>query len=239
MKFTGIINKIVKKKLVKREESRQRRRRSKSANVKMGTRSRSIVKTAISITHRLLTVLVRTFLTFIYGEKGNSMPPIKNLILLDSATTLGYKIRTRKVCSYFFVYKCKENEIKIFIFPFGVQLTSVAVVKAFIQRIQEVNPLLNCVVDERFADALKEAEKADALIASGTLSEEDLARDKPYLGVPITTKDCIQVKGLLNTAGIYYRKDVRAEEDAPVIDLMRKAGAIPLALTNVSECCMW
>lgn len=95
------------------------------------------------------------------------------------------------------------------------------------------------MVDERFADALKEAEKVDELIASGTFTEEQLAREKPYLGVPITTKDCIQVKGLLNTAGIYYRKDYRSPEDATVISLMRKAGAIPMALTNVSECCMW
>lgn len=102
-----------------------------------------------------------------------------------------------------------------------------------------MNPLLNCVVDERFADAIKEAQKVDELIASGAFSEEDLARDKPYLGVPITTKDCIQVKGLLNTSGLYYRKDYRGPEDAVVIGLMRKAGAIPLALTNVSECCMW
>lgn len=120
-----------------------------------------------------------------------------------------------------------------------IQLSSVTVIKAFIQRIQEVNPILNCVVDERFADALKEAQIADELIAAGTLSEEELSRDKPYLGVPITTKDCISVKGLLNTSGLWFRKDVRAEQDADVVACMRKSGAIPLALTNVSECCMW
>lgn len=111
--------------------------------------------------------------------------------------------------------------------------------KAFINRIHEVNTTFNIVVDERFADALKDAEKADALIASGVLTEEQLAKEKPFLGVPITTKDCIRVKGLMHTAGLVCRKDIRGEEDAEAMGLMRKAGAIPLALTNVSECCMW
>lgn len=94
MKITGIIRKIVKKKILKRSEPGKQ-----SAGTKMvgATRSRSIIKSMITITHRLLIVFVRYFLTFIHGEKGASMPPIKNLILLDSATTLGYKIRTRKV----------------------------------------------------------------------------------------------------------------------------------------------
>lgn len=59
------------------------------------------------------------------------------------------------------------------------------------------------------------------------------------MGVPITTKDCISVKGLLHTAGLWCRKDIRSDEDAEAMGLMRKAGAIPLAITNVSECCMW
>lgn len=120
-----------------------------------------------------------------------------------------------------------------------LQVTSVEVLKAFIERIQEVNPLINCVVDERFSEALKDAEEADRLVASGTMTEEELATQKPFLGVPISTKDCIKVKGLLNTSGLYHRKDFRSEEDAPVIKQMREAGAIPFALTNVAEVCMW
>lgn len=59
----------------------------------------------------------------------------------------------------------------------------------------EVNPLLNCVVDERFKAALMDAEEADSLIASSKYTEEQLEQEKPFLGVPITTKDCIMVKG--------------------------------------------
>ena len=52
------------------------------------------------------------------------IPPIKDLVLLDSATILAEKIRTRK-------------------------LSSVQVVEAYIQRIKDVNPIVNCIVDTR------------------------------------------------------------------------------------------
>lgn len=67
--------------------------------------------------------------------------------------------------------------------------------ESFIDRIKEVNPLLNCVVAERFDEARKEARAIDDLIKSGVIPEETLAREKPFLGVPFTTKDCIAVKG--------------------------------------------
>lgn len=44
---------------------------------------------------------------------------------------------------------------------------------------------------------------------------------------------------MLHTSGLYDRRFHRAEKDAETISLMRKAGAIPFALTNVSEVCMW
>lgn len=118
-------------------------------------------------------------------------------------------------------------------------MTSVTVMNAMIARVKEINPLLNCVIDNRFDEALKEAEAADALIASGKLSRRQLAEQKPFLGVPISTKDNIAVKGMLFSGGLWSRKDVRAEEDSKAIALLRKAGAIPFALTNVPEMCMW
>lgn len=70
---------------------------------------------------------------------------------------------------------------------------------AFIARIKQVNPLLNCVVDERFEDALQDASKADELIASGEYTADELLAKKPFLGVPVSTKDCIAVKGSIQT----------------------------------------
>lgn len=156
----------------------------------------------------------RFVLTSYHGEHGKSMPAINDLILLESATALAEKIRTKKV-------------------------SCVDVMSSFIARSKQVNPMLNCVVDERYEDALKEAEAADRLLASGTYTTDELREQKPFLGVPISTKDCIEVNGMLYTSGLWVRRHTRGKEDAEAIALMRAAGAIPFALTNVSECCMW
>lgn len=58
-----------------------------------------------------------------------------------------------------------------------------------------MNSALNCFVEDRFELAMKEAKEADELIKSGTKSVEELEKEKPFLGVPFTTKDCIGVKG--------------------------------------------
>lgn len=44
-----------------------------------------------------LSLIIRKICVWSYGDKGESMPPINDLILLDSATSLATKIRTRKV----------------------------------------------------------------------------------------------------------------------------------------------
>lgn len=41
------------------------------------------------------------------------------------------------------------------------------------------------------------------------------------------------------SAGLYCRKHIRGSEDAETVQCLRKAGAIPLAITNTSEVCMW
>ncbi|KXJ80234.1 hypothetical protein RP20_CCG026068 [Aedes albopictus] len=197
------------------DEDQQGKQSSSGSSSFVDKRKRhGLVKTILNVGHKFLVLLVRWFLKTVYGEHGQKMPPIRNLILMESASSLALKIRTRK-------------------------LTSVEVTQAFIERCKEINPLLNCVVDQCYEAALKEAAMADKLIASRTLTEEQLATEKPFLGVPISTKDCIRVKDLLHTAGIWKRRNIRGEKDARAMELMRKAGAIPFALTNVSECCMW
>lgn len=118
-------------------------------------------------------------------------------------------------------------------------MTSTQVVNTFIRRINQVNPLLNCVVDQRFDAALKEAAEVDELIASDKFTADQLKETKPFLGVPISTKDCIAVKDMLHTAGLWLRRNIRSSKDSDAMRLMREAGAIPFAITNVSECCMW
>lgn len=59
--------------------------------------------------------------------------------------------------------------------------------------------MLNSVVVNRFEEARKDAETVDHLIQSNSIPIETLAKEKPFLGVPFTTKDCIAVKGAIST----------------------------------------
>lgn len=74
-----------------------------------------------------------------------------------------------------------------------------AVIAAYIERIKQVNPLINAVVEARFEAALQDAKNADLEVdlahQHGTL--DDLARQKPLLGVPLTVKESCAVKGYL------------------------------------------
>ena len=46
-------------------------------------------------------------------------------------------------------------------------------------------------------------------------------------------------KGLSYTAGLLKRKNIIGQFDSDVVVLMKKAGAIMLAITNVPELCFW
>jgi fatty acid amide hydrolase 2 len=110
------------------------------------------------------------------------------------------------------------------------------VVLAHIRRIQRVEPSLHAVVQDRFALALGEAHRADERLASGASSAGDLP---PLFGVPCTIKEAFALEGMPNTGGLLARKGRLARVDATAVSRLRAAGAIPLAVTNLSELCMW
>lgn len=110
---------------------------------------------------------------------------------------------------------------------------------AFIKRIKQVNPLLNAVVDQRYKEALAEAAVADELIASNKFTVQELRDSKPFLGVPITNKESLRVKGLIQTCGLWERRNERSPTNFEALQLMCDAGAIPLAVTNVPVLGMW
>lgn len=65
----------------------------------------------------------------------------------------------------------------------------------------------------------------------------DRAADKsaPLFGLPILVKDNIDVAGLYTTAGSRALADNLAKTDAPVIENLRKAGAVILGKANLTE----
>jgi fatty acid amide hydrolase 2 len=114
-------------------------------------------------------------------------------------------------------------------------VSPVEVVEAHIARIEEVNPRINALVGERFADARREAYAAEARVRQ-TPDPDDLP---PLLGVPCTIKEFVGVRGMSWTAGLWARRGRRADRDARVVERLRAAGAILLGISNVPEGGMW
>ncbi len=106
------------------------------------------------------------------------------------------------------------------------ELSSVQVVKFYLDRIARFNSDLNAVVVLDAQNALARAEEADKAAAAG----EDWG---PLHGVPLTIKDALATKGLVTVGGIPARAGQIPEMDAVAVGRYRAAGAIILGKTNV------
>lgn len=117
-------------------------------------------------------------------------------------------------------------------------VSSREVVTAHIDRVREVEPALNALIFDRFDAALAEADAADARVADAREqgNTEDLP---PLLGVPCTVKESFALIGMPQSAGVVHRKDIRSDENAPPVQRMIDAGAIPLGVTNIPELTLW
>lgn len=69
----------------------------------------------------------------------------------------------------------------------------------------------------------------------------DAARDRslPLFGLPILVKDNIDVCGLHTTAGSLALADNMAQADAPIVENLRRNGAVILGKTNMTEFANW
>jgi amidase len=99
------------------------------------------------------------------------------------------------------------------------------VASAALARLNAVNPSINAVVDHRPADVLAQAGAIDAAMTGN----QDLG---PLAGVPVTVKVNIDQEGFATTNGLKLQRDVIAATNSPVIDNLRKAGAVILGRTN-------
>ena len=109
-------------------------------------------------------------------------------------------------------------------------VSPVEVVKAYLRRVEKLNPRLNAIVTLA-PDAPERARQAEAAIR---LNE----KTGPLHGVPVTVKDTIETRGLRTTCGSPLRADHVPNRDAPAVALLKQAGAIVLGKTNVSELAM-
>jgi amidase len=100
------------------------------------------------------------------------------------------------------------------------------VMEAHLGRIEAVNPSINAVVIVLGEEALEAARLADRAVARG----DELP---PLHGVPFTVKENIDVAGTPTTQGLKALADAFPTRDAPIVERMKAAGAIPIGRTNL------
>lgn len=108
-------------------------------------------------------------------------------------------------------------------------LSSVTATRAALDRIHEVNPRLRAFVETFDAEAVATAEAADRERADGI--------ERPLLGVPIAVKDDIAVRGHATGRGL--RAGRTACADDPPVSALRRAGAVIVGKTALSEGALW
>ncbi|XP_066575973.1 fatty-acid amide hydrolase 2-B isoform X2 [Amia ocellicauda] len=178
---------------------------------------------ALTRLERLLALAIRAITGFFFvlfsllaprGAESPRLPPVTNPLLRLSGVELARRIRRGEV-------SCVE------------------VIQAYIDRIQEVNPQINAMVKDRFSAALQEAVQVDKLVSEEGGDEESLQDRYPLLGVPLTVKEAFALQGMPQASGLVSRKGVVSRNDAAAVALLKRAGAVPLGVTNCSELCMW
>ena len=108
------------------------------------------------------------------------------------------------------------------------KLSPVEMLNAHIRQIEAHNEKLNCVAYEHFDEALEAAKESEKRYRQGN--------PRPLEGLTCAVKDDYQVKGWRHHWGTMLMKDVApAEEDLPVIEMLRETGVVMHIQTTAPE----
>jgi len=108
---------------------------------------------------------------------------------------------------------------------FEKKITCAQLTAYYMDRINRYNGRLDAVAEVN-PHAMDDARALDSLGDDGSL---------PLFGLPILIKDNIDIFGMATTAGSLALLDNVAKEDAPVVQNLRKNGAVILGKTNMTE----
>ncbi len=108
------------------------------------------------------------------------------------------------------------------------EVSPVEVTKECLQRVEQLNPMLNAFVTVTAEAAMAQAQQAETEIMRGEWRG-------PLHGVPVALKDIIDTAGVRTTAASAAFADRVPEEDAEVVRRLREAGAIILGKNNLHE----
>ena len=107
-------------------------------------------------------------------------------------------------------------------------LSPVEVIQEVLHQIEKLNPSLNAFCTLLSEQALTQAKRA----------EEELSRGEdrgPLHGIPVSIKDNLFMEGIRTTFGSKLLENHICNEDAPIIERFRNAGAIFTGRTNTPE----
>ena len=108
------------------------------------------------------------------------------------------------------------------------EVSPVEATEAYLDRIASLDHRFNSYLTVMREQALADAQQAEEDIASGQ-------HKGPMHGVPVAVKDQFWSKGVRTTGGSRILADFVPGEDATVIANLRKAGAVVLGKTNMTE----
>ena len=108
------------------------------------------------------------------------------------------------------------------------ELTSLELTRAYLQRVERLNPRVNAYITVTGEQALAQARALDADLASGRYRG-------PLHGIPLALKDNVDTAGILMTAASALYAGRIPTEDAPVVTKLKSAGAVLLGKLNMHE----
>src|SRR5216683_2930330 len=111
------------------------------------------------------------------------------------------------------------------------KLSPVEVVRAFLDRIEAVNPKVNAFITVTGEQALDQARKAEREIAAGRYRG-------PLHGVPYAPKDLLATKGIRTTNGSKVTSTWIPDHESTVTARLNQAGAILIGKLNLLEFAM-
>ncbi|HYM78086.1 MAG TPA: amidase [Candidatus Dormibacteraeota bacterium] len=111
------------------------------------------------------------------------------------------------------------------------KISPVELAEAHLAKIERLNPQLNAFVHVDPERVRREALAAETAVSGGQALG-------PLHGVPISVKSSVNVAGMKCEAGTRLRAGHIATKDAPLVERLRKAGAIILGVTNTPELLM-
>jgi amidase len=106
------------------------------------------------------------------------------------------------------------------------EVTALEALEAHLERIRQLNPVVNAFVLVDEEGARRRAEQADAALGRGELWG-------PLHGVPFSVKDALETAGLATTCGTPRLRRHLPARDATVVARLKSGGAVLLGKTNV------